>query len=1160
MDTAVKTTKEELIDNIEDLIIPEDVLYANNTFSVNALNTALERLSLINFWSLYQTQRARIHMERFDIPFSEFLPTFRLSGEKDRDYFPKRNVAYIDYQFIPSDLRKKYRDSEFYNRALNQEEIASDPAMFRFNHLVFINGEYISTTEIYPQESKTGVIIDCIYHQNDHGMSVVDIDRYTKENATVTVLMVPSFKVATIDTNQATINKYNGKIPFSKISGSEYFTKDTICFVNSEAGMCRKFWSDKITCDTTNQVVKFNGNIGAGGNIIRLCFITFDYLFAKRNIEKSDPYTRITEAKMPCPKEHFIIFSKASDGKILFNHDAQIDMYYPNIFKFSNIGNSTNISLVLQDENIVTESETFENELAKFEEYVELLPLYQTDKVSELLKNYKPSSFVYSIKDYEGSIYVPSTMNYKIQKLHKTIHENPWALSIYLNALNLPTDKFYLDMAKIDLSKRIRRNSSQEDTDSGVKTIEFNEDMYVFAMNRHFVDTRSYGFRIFIDGFFQTDNTYKILPGPNFYFIYIPVSKIKSDSMIEIERYKLYSIERVGTVEEVGKPIIELDFSGRQMFGYTREIYAFDASTRFYIPKKYLKIEILYIVDGIEKWVEVPIGRNIPLTSKVRISVTNEAYIGKTLRIGLQRKVAMSTGNPYHDDADGRAMIYWYTKGEITNIGGYDKGNYRIFNNGRLLLPNQYYINLAKQYGGKDFFRTSCELSEGDTFTIDHTPTQFRVVYYQAEIDSSGKLGYVDLDGKIALPINLKWYDIYLNGRKLHKNNIEIVSPTKFYVQGVESRFNLLIVARNRDEDIFHLPYSTTKHNSLDDSDPDKPSSGDGTNPPIIDDEDDIDWNNTIIDDLMNDILDLKGIIDKTKQKIDPNNESRNTASNIAANIDALIFFYEYLTYTFINANKRQITQEIKDEFPSLLEPNGVMSIDGNDGTENKLAKAFLIKDIKCNIAKGEDEMYTDPSVDFTGTGMLQDRYAVRPLNTDNYESGLREEMLIDPNTAEPALVNDDGTVTSISTMTRKNDYIENFSSKITTFGMGRADIYQIKFDDEYKTKVYTNGENLLTEDIEIPEPISLLCVGIDTTFLTQNGDCKMLDLADVDPTVTIGYKVDGVAHGLSCKLSRLKDNIIEVDNKLITLTLITLTGIPSLVSKTFIHSILLAF
>jgi len=1141
MDMTVKTPKEEYIDTIDDLTIPEDVLYTNNTFNLNALNETLERLSLINFWSLYQTQKVRLHMERFDIPFREFKPTYRLPGERGKDYFPKRNIAYIDYQFIHAELRRKFRNSEFFNKALNQETIAANPDLFRWNHLVFIDGNYISTTEVYPMEAKTGIIIDVESNHNEHGLTYIDYNNYTERNATVTVLMVPSFKFAMVDTNQYVIDNYHGRIPFSKIPGSETFTENTLCLLNAEELICRRFFSDRIKVDVDNQIVRFMGNLDAGGNKYRLCFITFDFLFAKKEFTKENPYIQLNEAKMPCPKEQiFFLTKKAGEIRYFFNANIKTEMYYPNIYKFSGLeDDETGIAIILQDEDSVSRSEEYMNELQKYEEYIEMLPRYQNDSIPEILKTYRPSMFTYSIKDYESSVYVPDTMNYKVQKLHKTIYENPWALVVYLDLLNLPMDKFYLDMEKIDLSNRIRLDSSREEVDSGTKLVTFDEPRYVFAMNRHFVDTRSYGFRIFIDGYFQLDNTYTVLSGPNFYFIYIPVSKITETSMIEIERYKLFTIEKRGVVVDTSTPVIEIDFSqDRHMFGYSREIYAVDMETRFFIPKKYLKIEVLYgFTERAQKWVTIPEQRNIPLENKVRVTVLNEAYVGKTVRIGIQRKLAMSTGDVFHEADANKASPFWYAKGEITNFGEFDRGNYRIFNKGRMLLPIQYYINLSEKYGGKDFFRTSCELHEGDQFTIDHVPAQFRVVYYQYEVDSVNKKGYVDLDGKIALPISLKWYDIYLNGRKLHKKNIEIISPTKFYIEGVESRKHLIIVAKNRDTEIFHLPYYEDK----------------------MDEPVKIDWNNTIIDDLMNVIYDLKETIDNTKPTIE--NEEGEIATNVAKNIDGLVFFFEYMMYTFINANKRQITQEFKELFPSLLTENAIMPIDSNDGAiKNNEISGYLIKAIDCNIQKGEEDMFTDPNVNYDGIGALQDRFALRPLNTDNYEYGLREEFMTDPNTAEPALVNADGTVTAISTMTRLNHHIEDFSSKITTYGMGRADIYQITFDNEYKTALYTAGENMLTEEIETPEPVLRVCLGLDTTFLAQYGDCKMLKVADIDPIVTIGYKLDGEPKEMSCKLTRLKDNAIEAENKVVTLDSIVMTDIPDTITKIFIHSILLAF
>jgi hypothetical protein len=244
-----------------------------------------------------------------------------------------------------------------------------------------------------------------------------------------------------------------------------------------------------------------------------------------------------------------------------------------------------------------------------------------------------------------------------------------------------------------------------------------------------------------------------------------------------------------------------------------------------------------------------------------------------------------------------------------------------------------------------------------------------------------------------------------------------------------------------------------------------------------------------------------------------------------------------------------------------LINDWGIIPIDSNDGcVKDPSIGGYLVKSIDCNIKVGEEDMFTDPNVSYDGIGALQDRFALRPLNTDNYEFGLREEFMTDPNTAEPAIVNGDGTVTAINTMVRLKNHIEAFSSNITMYGMGRADIWQITFDNEYKTLLYETGENLLTEEIEIDEPITKLCISIDTTFLTQIDDCKMLKVADIDPTVTIKYIVEEEEKSIVCKLTRLKDYLIEESGKKVKLTSITLTDIPDTINKSFIHSLLIAF
>lgn len=1142
MDRTFKTPRNDQIEMISDVELQEDVLYTNNTFSLRALNETLERLSLVNFWSLYQTQRARLHMERFDIPFSEFKPILRLTGEKSKDYFPRRYMAYVDYTFIRPELRKKFKNSEFYNIAIDQVNIAANPNIFRYNHLVFIDGDYIFTTEVYPQESKTGIIIDVENNRNEHGISYADYVRYSTTNPMVTIFMVPNFAVSTLTTNQYALDGYSNAVPFEKIKGSEKFTNQTLCFINAEKGLARRFWSAKVDCNTDEKIVEFGNDLGAGDAKYLMCFLTFQNLFSIRSVTKEYPFFQVN-SKMPCPKEQMIIMIRDDEtGRCTFKQNLGIAMYYPNIYEVTGLGDDeTGIVFIMQDEEMVTENEEYASELAKYDEYIQMLPQYEEKTIPEIIKHYRPSSYVYSIDDFEGQINMPDTLSYKIQKLRQTIYENPWALAVYLDLLNIPMDKFYLDMEKIDLEHRIRTDTSEEDIYTGSTIAEFDEERYVFAMNRHFVDTRSYGFRVFIDGLFQRESEYTVVPGPNFYYIYIPVSKITPTTMIEIERYKLFTVEKRGTTDSLDKPVLELDFSeSRQMVGYSREIYAVDIETLMYIPKKYLRLEVLYkFAEGADRWVTIPAERNVPLENKVRLYITDEWYLNRKIRAGIQRRVAMATGNVYHETNTEKDKIYWYTKGEIGNFGGFNRGNYRVFNNGRILLPIQYYVNLSEKYGGDDFFRTSCELREGDQFTIDHVPAQFRVVYYQHEIDEVNKRGYVDVNGKLALPISLKWYDIYLNGRKLHKKNIEIISPTRFYIQGVESRLHLMIVVKNRDPEFFHMPYF---EGSLD-----KPENSS--------------WNNTVMDELMDVVGGLKDVIDSSKVVIDPNNSFMNIATNICMNINALVFFFEHFTCTFINANKKQITQEIKDAFPMLLDENGVMPIDSNEGAiSSPEIGGYLIKLIDCNIERGEEDMFTDPHVNYDGIGALQDRFAIRPLNTDKYEYALTEEFMTDPNTAEPSILNEDGTVTALNTMVRTNHHIEVFSSRITTYGMGQADIYQLEFPNEFKTLVYQNDNNLITEPVEISSNVRKVCISIDATFLTKYGDCKMLKVANVDPTVVVEYTAGDETKSIECTLTRLKDNIIEEKNKVVTISRIVLTGIPDTVTKSFVHSVLLAF
>ena len=1129
--------KNDNTDVIEDLIITDDVLNHNNTFSLRALDETLEKLSVTNFWSLYQTQRSRLKMKRFCLKFSDFLSTKRLSSERNRSHYPRRYMGYIDFTFIEPELRKRYRNSNLYGVSVNQEVISKNPDIFRYNYLVFINGEFIFTTEVYPSDSKLGVIIDLETQMNEHGITLNQYNEYKQTNPNVDILIVPNFTMSNVGTNKYVLDNLDYKVPFDQIVGSENFGSNTICFANTVDGIARRYYEDRIHVNMDDSIVEMGRDITPGEGRYRFVFVSFNSLYRIVDVSYDDPYFKL-DTKMPCPVEQMVLFKQDVEGRFLFN-DVKITLYYPNVYKIEGL-NEGDIAkvLVFQDEQELTESEKYKNDIAKYEEYVDMLPKYKDGTIPELLKHYKPSSFVYSIDDYENSMYVPNTLNYKVQKLHKTIYENPWALAVYLDLLNLPTDKFYVDMEKIDLSIRLRTDTTEEDLLETVSDIYFDEEMYVFAMNRHFVNTSSYGFRIFIDGYFQNETTYRILPGKDFYYIYLPKSKINEKTVVEFERYKLFNFEQTGRTSSLDVPVVEISVPNRDKLIYSREVYVVDKESNRYLSKyKDFYVETLYsFAESADKWVKVPRSSGIPIDNKIRIYLLNDKYLNKDLKIGVNRTMHMISKYKYRSlDLKGDVSNFVYKTFNFPNSGGYDKGGYRMFCDGKLMIPNQYFIINSKYQGLDDVVCTNVNSKDELDYIVDRVPARFTVVYYQKVVDEVNKKGFVDLDGKVPLPISLKWYDIFINGVKLHKKNIEIISPTKFYIQGVESRKNLIILMKNRDPEFFKL----ATHKSSDVKD----------------------YNNTIIDDLMETVGALKEIIDDTKDVIDKDDTSKDIITDTALNQEAIEFFYEFLVYSFINANRKQITQEIKDTFPSLVNEDGVLPIDPNDGcVKSDKIKGYLIKLIECNILDERSyDMFSNSNVDYDELGTLQDRFAIRPLDTTNHEFGLEHEFMCDPETGEPAIKNDDNTVTAVSTIFRTKNFIESFSDDIMLYGMGKADVYQITFDDDYKVFVYTSGDDIISEEITTNKKVKKFAIGLDATFMRQIGNSQMLKVANCDPTVTITYLDGSDEITMTCKLTRLHSNVFNASNNIVTLKAIKLTDIDEGI-KTFIHSLLFAF
>lgn len=931
-------TKEGTVSGDSQFMVSEyDLLASTNSFDVEALTKTLDYLATKNYWALYQNQKSRIQMQRFDIPIERFKMEYRTQYEDRFHMYSRRYIHYVKRPFIHYTRSVAYRYSEFYEKPVNPEVIGKHKEIFSSSFLLFVDGELVTTCEVLPLEAETGIIIDLSSTVDKHGVSFAQWDKWVKDEATVTVFFLPNYEFtdSVRITRPTVLTVYNREVPFSYVGNVEdndmEFSQldwNTIVFHNNPIDFHVKRLSQSIQIATNEQLIIFGDMTEFRETpTIDLSFINFNPEITNSYVVNgAEPYFRL-DLKMPCPKDQLLVFVTTPDGYTRFGKDIKINQYYHNIYELVGLEeNETATVYVFYTERGVNKSETYFRQIELYEKYFDLILQYKNKTVHDIIREYKPFEFKYTEQDYMKfhADVTPSVYSYKIDKMRNAIEEDPWTLWAYLLFLGLSAGKYFIFMEEINLPSRVRMDTTKEDVDPG-HPVYFDEEYYLFSINRSYLTHLHWGFRFFLDGLFLNDDSYVVREGMDYYYFYFPKRLFKEDSVLEIEKYRIYEhfAEKV-FVSTMDKYELNLDKDLGDAI-CVADIYLVDMETNRFLDKEEYVVSIKTTFINSNK--EIVSGyRDVSPVSLMHprqtsyIRLKNRELFGKRIQIGIHKNLDMVVGKPYMSEpfTDGS-----YATMRIKNEGNYNKGNFRVFRNGRFCEPEQYLMRVdddTPRTFGEDLEVVSLVATKlGDQLTIDRLPCTFRVVYYQPEIEEGG---YVDLDGAINLPISLKWYDIYLNGVRLNPKNLFIVSPTRFWIRGVKSRKNLVIIDRDRNDDVFFLQ----PHYFYDDYEDDR--------------------NNTIIDDIL-DVTDLKGKIDDTL----PDDDDDNTHDVIDPDcIDSIIFFEEYMKYTFIDANLRQLANEqIKKRFHKLFTEEGVMPVDANIHPTGE-----YIKFINCNEGVGD--------------------------------------------------------------------------------------------------------------------------------------------------------------------------------------------------------------
>ena len=564
---------------------------------------------------------------------------------------------------------------------------------------------------------------------------------------------------------------------------------------------------------------------------------------------------------MPIPTENlFILKVNKITGESTYENKRVVSLHYPNIYEID----SDDVDETMFEYKVFYVYREIMNYLkypnkfkfihefiahklnTTFENAVDIL-LYTTIDDIALQRyflsiyDYEDPTFKYTIEDFKNTEF-PYDFDYKTKDMKKFITQDAWTLKDYAEEVATPFTSYYLYVNTIDLSERVRM-STREEAINPADYIDFTEPHYVFAFRNE--TTTLLNLRFFVDGIFM-DTPIQINAGFMDY-IYIPVSKITENSYIEIENHYDYVYRKNIRFINADTPV-EVDFTKNPFVLPTLNDLYFTDENGVKLNRELFKMYIMvdlgdfdisdYInkqsVDsfGIRLWEDIIVGEDghlyiqledpfepnehiypaegyitfsdrevidssetrLPLKytilSKLKIFTSDPTILSKPCILNINKTSHLYTTKIENKETI-RLQIVGYNTANINK-----KGFIRTFINGKF-IPSEFNYHVDD---GREFIVPNYYLNVNDTISIDVTPFSYDKVY---ELEMLPDDFFVDLTDKIPTPFDTKIYDVYLNGRKLSDNNIEVITPTRIKLFNVHSRCNLYIFKRDRDYEFY---------------------------------------------------------------------------------------------------------------------------------------------------------------------------------------------------------------------------------------------------------------------------------------------------------------------------------------------------------------------
>ena len=276
----------------------------------------------------------------------------------------------------------------------------------------------------------------------------------------------------------------------------------------------------------------------------------------------------------------------------------------------------------------------------------------------------------------------------------------------------------------------------------------------------------------------------------------------------------------------------------------------------------------------------------------IKVKITDEKYVDKQLSLHIKKIHNMD----HIDNCVAEEFEENFETIPVKTACKKDPRYFRVYNNGRLVPRHLGTVNVTDYNLTSDIGLLPGFMREPGVeynIAVESMPYMMKQVCYLEKIPTDKA---INLKGLIDKPFDFKWYDIYLNGRKLVKKEVEIITANIIKILKTDSIYSLEIIENSRDVEYFGGFYNDVNDGGIYD----------------------------ILDDIFEKDEDFSGSVNDSVA--DNDNIQDTEEPTVSKPIDPMDFiireYYNFLinSFGFINPDILQLSKQNVKQFDTLID------------------------------------------------------------------------------------------------------------------------------------------------------------------------------------------------------------------------------------------------